>query len=196
MSYNEELADLRASIPASDMDEAHYERVRDVLRARTLTVVGSGGTLAVAELVALAHRTTTGRLAETSTPLQFAESTVNGEVALFLSARAKHPDTALAVRHALDAGIEIILITQRLAHELTGPLADPRIGATLMNEPRQERHLLGPILGRLGGHFRPFIPAEDRLGRRQQGRLTRVPAKLGVKLLVFSRHGFRLRRGA
>jgi hydroxymethylpyrimidine pyrophosphatase-like HAD family hydrolase len=129
VSYRDELTAIRGAFKTSlaSFDDTTVARIRELLQGRTVTFVGSGGTLAIAELAAVAHRHTSGVMAEAATPLRFAESTVRSEVAVFFSARAKHPDTAFAIRHAIDAGVQVVLVTQRRPSELLPPLIHPRV---------------------------------------------------------------------
>ncbi|MEX8033225.1 hypothetical protein AB6V29_09370 [Microbacterium sp. 20-116] len=94
------------------------------LAGRPLVAVGSGGTAALAELAALAHRKSTGRAAWAMTPLTFAQSgpMPAGAVVLIFSARAKHPDTALAFERAQLEGLHVLLVTERSLRDLPDSL--------------------------------------------------------------------------
>lgn len=127
-TYSDEVVELERAYTVAQQvpDNAALQRVMDVLRDRTLYAVGSGGALAAAELAAFAHARRTDRPSSAMTPLAFIES---GVVALdaamiVFSSRAKHPDTALAVTHARDHGLPVVLVTQLQREDLAEALRE------------------------------------------------------------------------
>lgn len=103
--------------------------IRRLLGGRPLIAVGSGGTLAVAEIAAYMHRVASGQYALAVTPLGLVQSPAPPEdtLVIMFSARAKHPDTALAADHAISRGLEVVLVTERLISELSPAFANPRV---------------------------------------------------------------------
>lgn len=67
---------------------------------------------------------------------------------------------------------------ERTRAQFLEPLPEPRIGPAAMHLAGNERHLLGPVFSRGGGHVGPLIPTEERLDGFEQGGLTSVGAEL------------------
>lgn len=108
-----------------EMDPA----ARRLVSGRNAHMVASGGAMPAALLAAALHTKWTGGFAVAQSPLQFVEAGGKrpASVVVVFSARARHPDTTLAVGHALAAGMEVLLVSMRRADELDGPLRDPRV---------------------------------------------------------------------
>ena len=87
------------------------------------------------------------------------------------------------------AGVAVRVGGQRALGQLAQPLAQPRIGAALVDQPGQKRHLLGAILAGRDRQHRPFVPTQHRFGADQVGGFAGMLTKLLVDLLGV-RHGF------
>lgn len=128
MTYADEVRDVPVVLrhaEAGTSAEA-LDRVRGAVLDGDLIAVGSGGTLAVAELLAYAHVSVSGHLASAVTSLEFLErKTIDprSSVVIF-SARAKHPDTANVVRHAQGLQVPVILITGMEQSSLPAEIVD------------------------------------------------------------------------
>lgn len=109
--------------------ETELLAIRRLLSGRPAVAVGSGGTLAVAETASYMHTVATGQHASAVTPLAFVQSPnpPDATLVVMFSARAKHPDTALAADHAISRGLEVVLVTERLRSELAPVFANPRV---------------------------------------------------------------------
>lgn len=137
-SYEAELGHLDATYGAARASEPSDLRdaVHAVLHLPTW-YVGNGGTMAVAQFAAELHNRATGLPATATTSLGFINSRIAARSALVvISAGAKHPDTTAAVRAALERRIrQVILVTERDASDLSGPLADPRVQVVTLSRP-------------------------------------------------------------
>lgn len=127
--YSDEIVGLRSAyqLARSAPVEHLLLTAREVLRSRSLIAIGSGGTVAVAELAASAHVGFSGRSARACTPLEFVEQakgSIEAPVVMVFSARAKHPDTAFAIAHAEARGLDVVLVTQRDPDELDLAIRD------------------------------------------------------------------------
>lgn len=90
-----------------------------------------------AEHAADLHHRSTGAFALALTPLKFVEvvgRTCNAALIIF-SARAKHPDTGMAISHALAHGVPVVMVTQRVQSELSTPMSEPSV--TVVTVPSQ-----------------------------------------------------------
>src|SRR5437660_112144 len=90
-----------------------------------VVTIGSGGALALAAFAADLVSSQTQRVAWSTTPLQLAGTTsFPGASVLLFSSRARHPDTALAIRLATERQMTPVgLITQRTQAELQDMLS-------------------------------------------------------------------------
>lgn len=122
-SYLEEVAGLAGAYKAT-LGKTLLSAARELLRGKTAFFVASGGASPAAELAAGLHTSVTGSTGMALSPLAFLETrTLPPEsVLVILSARARHPDTALAANHARGRNIPVILVTQRNQEDLTGAL--------------------------------------------------------------------------
>ncbi|ABM10750.1 hypothetical protein AAur_pTC20247 (plasmid) [Paenarthrobacter aurescens TC1] len=91
----------------------------------------------VAEHAADLHHRVTGHFALALTPLRFVEVAGRTSTAALIvfSARAKHPDTAMAISHAVARGIPVVMITQREQSDLRPPMSGPSV--TVVTVPSQ-----------------------------------------------------------
>lgn len=137
-SYESELGHLASTY--------HFARERDSseLRDALLPVidlptwyVGNGGTMAVAHYAASLHNYRTGMPAFATTSLGYITSRVAARsAAVIMSAGAKHPDTAAAVRAAIERRVSrIMVITERRLEDLGGVFADPRVRVISLVRP-------------------------------------------------------------
>lgn len=138
-SYEEEVAGIGSAYAAARKVNAAWT-AREVVRGRSAYVVASGGAAPAAEFVAQLHRTHVGSTVEVLSPLRFVERSelASSAVLILLSARARHPDTAFAAAHAQRRGIAVLLITQRPAEELSGPLAHPAVTVVTVPAVREK----------------------------------------------------------
>jgi hypothetical protein len=156
----------------------------DRVRGHSLFAVGSGGTMPVAEHAADLHHRVTGKFALAVTPLRFVElagRTSNAALIIF-SARAKHPDTGLAITHALTLGIPVVVVTQREQSDLESPMTEP--GVTIVTVPGRGNDgflatrsvlVMATVITRMYGENLPQrLPSFD----------SRVPATRGDRMLV------------
>ena len=125
-SYENELQLLASSYDwASREDISPLDQLLDSVVSETALFIGSGGALAVAALASALHVAKTGRLATHATPLAIAVGPLRcSTAAILFSARAGHPDVALAARAALRQGCDPVgLITYRSVEDLSSSLA-------------------------------------------------------------------------
>lgn len=138
-NYSDELEGLSSAYERAltHPEKRHLESAFEMLRGRPLYAVGSGGTMPVAEHAADLHHRLTGNFALALTPLRFIEvagRTPRAALIVF-SARAKHPDTGVAVAHAVAHGMSVVMITQRAKSELLPPMSRPSV--TVVTVPSQ-----------------------------------------------------------
>jgi fructoselysine-6-P-deglycase FrlB-like protein len=105
------------------------EHVRHILTGRHAYMIASGGAAPAAVLAAELHAEQVGGTAETISPLAFMERRrkPTGSVAVLFSARARHPDSAMAVAHALAGGLDVVLFTSRAREDLPRPFHSTRV---------------------------------------------------------------------
>jgi hypothetical protein len=136
--YRAELAGLPDAIGAASglPSESELAVGRDFVSDRVAFVVASGGAAPVAHFAARLHSQRTGRPASALTPLAYLGEPVPYEptCVILLSATARHPDTAMAVRAALQREQPVLVVTQRSRDELRGVMADSR--TTLLTIPQ------------------------------------------------------------
>jgi hypothetical protein len=99
-SYVDELGLLAASYTwAAREDISPISELLDIVVSGTALYIGSGGALAVSALASALHVAKTGRLATHGTPLAVSGGPLrHSTAAVLFSARAGHPDVALAAR--------------------------------------------------------------------------------------------------
>lgn len=194
--YVDELEGLNDAYAAAlRLPEAkNLDLAFDHLRGRPLFAVGSGGTMPVAEHAADLHHRVTGKFSLAVTPLRFvelAQRTANAALLIF-SARAKHPDTGVAIKHALALGLPIVVITQRGQSDLVPPMTNPAV--TVVTVPghlndgflaTQSVLVMATVVARM---YKEFLP------RRLPGIGLPAPALSGDRLLVL--HGLEGRAAA
>jgi hypothetical protein len=128
-TYDRELQQLDATFEMARRESVDELREKLLLLAGgPARFVGTGGTLALAQLAAALHERLSGQLAGVATPLALITSPPMISCgALFFSARARHPDALLTLRR-LEAGDyrPSILVTHRNPAELSnlGPEID------------------------------------------------------------------------
>ena len=126
-SYMDELRLLVSSYDwASREDISPLAQLLDSVVSGTALYIGSGGALAVAALASALHVAKTGQLATHTTPLAVAGGPLRHSTAGSpLSARAGHPDVALAVvRAAVRQGCDPVgLVTYRRVEEIPSSVA-------------------------------------------------------------------------
>lgn len=141
-AYAQELADLQDAyrVTLNGLTREALVSLRATLNDRDVYFVGSGGTFPVAELAASLHQRYTGRLARATTPLRLIETLrfASQATVVLLSARARHPDTALAAAHARAYGHPVVLVTQRAKTDLVGELG--RDSVTVLTLPPLPRN--------------------------------------------------------
>ncbi len=95
----------------------------------TALYIGSGGALAVSALASALHVAKTGRLATYATPLAVSGGPLrHSTAAVLFSARAGHPDVALAARATVRQGCDPVgLVTHRRVDEIPSSLASQPI---------------------------------------------------------------------
>lgn len=120
--YGSELSELRDTYlyTAKLVVPEAVDVVREI-NCGPVVFLGTGGTSAVAALAADEHTRRTGYLAAAMTPVHFvagSSETTRAAVVAF-SARARHPDVAIALRAARSRSTgPVVLVTQRNADEL------------------------------------------------------------------------------
>jgi hypothetical protein len=125
-SYMDELRLLVSSYDwASCEDISPLAQLLDSVVSGTALYIGSGGALAVAALASALHIAKTGQLATHTTPLAVAGGPLrHSTAAVLFSARAGHPDVALAVRAAVRQGCDPVgLVTYRRVEEIPSSVA-------------------------------------------------------------------------
>jgi hypothetical protein len=125
-SYTDELGLLGSSYAwASREDISPLAQLLDSVVSGTALYIGSGGALAVAALASALHVAKTGRLATHTTPLAVSGGPLrHSTAAVLFSARAGHPDVALAARAAVRQGCDpVALVTHRRVEEIPSSLA-------------------------------------------------------------------------
>lgn len=120
--YATELLELPESyrqisqLPASAFELA--ARAQECIEQMSVEFVGSGGTLALAELAASLQQRRTGRLASAVTPLQLAgksfETFARDTASVLFSARARHPDVRIAAQAARRRGDRLVILVTQL----------------------------------------------------------------------------------
>lgn len=142
-SYESELAHLPTTFDwARHRDASQLRDALDSAVGLPTWYVGSGGTMAVAQYAAWLHNYRTGRPALARTSLGYISDRVASRSAVVIvSAGAKHPDTAAAVKAALERRVEhVVVVTERKSDELVGVLTHPRVLVVSLDRP-------GPIDG-------------------------------------------------
>lgn len=136
VSYDRELKQLPASYEVARSEPVADLRT-EVLRlaAGPARFIGTGGTLALAQLGADLHEELSGQVGAVTTPLGLIQSPPATECgALFFSARARHPDATLTLRR-LGAGDyrPSVLVTHRDPSELSE--ASPDVAIVQLRPP-------------------------------------------------------------
>jgi hydroxymethylpyrimidine pyrophosphatase-like HAD family hydrolase len=129
-SYGDELGLLAASYDwAAREDISPLVELLDIVASGTALYIGSGGALAVCALASALHVAKTGRLATHATPLAASGGPMrHSTAAVLFSARAGHPDVALAARAAVRQGCSPVgLVTHRRVDEIPSSLASQPI---------------------------------------------------------------------
>jgi fructoselysine-6-P-deglycase FrlB-like protein len=142
-SYENELQLLASSYDwASREDISPLDQLLDSVVSETALFIGSGGALAVAALASALHVAKTGRLATHATPLAIAVGPLRcSTAAILFSARAGHPDVALAARAALRQGCDPVgLITYRSVEDLSSSLARQPITIVIIPDTKEHNH--------------------------------------------------------
>lgn len=135
-SYADELGQLATTYQLGRTRD--NSKLRATLRGvlgKPTWYIGSGGALAVARYAADLQNRATGDLATAVTSVGFASSAAprNAGVVI-ISAGARHPDTAAAVRAALEREVEtIILVTEKTPDQLSGVLASPKLSVVTLS---------------------------------------------------------------
>jgi len=135
--YKNELAELpfvyglNAALPGSD-------RVRQILAGRHAYMIASGGAAPASVIAADLHTEHAGGTAEVLSPLAFIEKRkkVARSVAVVFSARGRHPDSAMAVSHALHAQMDVVLFTTRPSADLPKPFDQSRVSVVTVPSTR------------------------------------------------------------
>ena len=131
-SYRDELDELASTFAETREPPAEVQLALQALHDRSLhrqvVYVGSGGTLAMAELASLCSGWRGGAMSKATTPLELAAGARDGitqsEIVLF-SARARHPDVRLAARAGrAQPGNRVTLVTQVSSSDLNDGLRD------------------------------------------------------------------------
>ena len=129
-NYGDELGLLAASYDwAAREDISPLAELLDIVVSGTALYIGSGGALAVSALASALHVARTGRLATHATPLAVSGGPLrHSTAAVLFSARAGHPDVALAARAAVRQGCDPVgLVTHRRVDEIPSSLASQPI---------------------------------------------------------------------
>ena len=129
-SYVDELGLLASSYAwAAREDISPLAELLDIVVSGTALYIGSGGALAVSALASALHVAKTGRLATHATPLAVSGGPLrHSTAAVLFSARAGHPDVALAARAAVRQGCDPVgLVTHRRVDEIPSSLASQPI---------------------------------------------------------------------
>jgi len=129
-NYGDELELLAASYDwATREDISPIAELLDVVVSGTALYISSGGALAVSALASALHVAKTGRLATYATPLAVSGGPLRySTAAILFSARAGHPDVALAARTAVRQGCDPVgLVTHRRVDEIPSSLASQPI---------------------------------------------------------------------
>jgi fructoselysine-6-P-deglycase FrlB-like protein len=116
LSYVDELGLLVSSYAwAAREDISPLAEFLNIVVSGTALYIGSGGALAVSALASALHVVKTGCLATHATPLAVSGGPLRHATATVLfSARAGHPDVALAARAAVRQGCDPVgLVTHR-----------------------------------------------------------------------------------
>lgn len=135
--YQRELDELKATFEsARRAANSDLQRASLGLAAGPAIFVGTGGTVALAQLAADLHIALSRQLAVTATPLEFLQSPpLDQGGALFFSARAKHPDAQLVLDRLSSGDFRpAVLVTHRDPADL--PRLGPDVEALQLPAPR------------------------------------------------------------
>ncbi|WP_146232837.1 MULTISPECIES: hypothetical protein [unclassified Curtobacterium] len=102
--------------------------LRRLMSSRHAYMIASGGAAPAAAIAAKLH-SDNGASAEVVSPLAFIERRAlpTDSIAVVFSARARHPDSSMAVSHALAHGLHVVLLTTRSPSELAAPFNSFRV---------------------------------------------------------------------
>jgi fructoselysine-6-P-deglycase FrlB-like protein len=129
-TYGDELRLLADSYAwATREDISPLAELFDIVVSGTALYIGSGGALAVSAMAAALHVAKTGRLATHATPLAVSGGPLrHSTAAVLFSARAGHPDVALAAHAAVRQGCDPVgLVTHRRVDEIPSSLVSQPI---------------------------------------------------------------------
>lgn len=120
-SYTRELELLPVTYRAARLgDPTDVRKAVLALACGPARIVGTGGTMALAQLAAQLHERISGQPARAMTPLELLQAPdLQGAGALLFSARARHPDALLVLeRFATGAYSPAVLVTHREREDL------------------------------------------------------------------------------
>ena len=106
-----------------------------------------------------------------------------GEVLDQLPGKSHEPLVVAAQLADVDRGGRGGIRQERRALQLVQQLAQPGIGAALVQQAREQRELLAPALHGAGGHVGLLVPFQQRLDGGERGLLAHPPHQLFVGLL-------------
>lgn len=186
-TYEEELDVLSATYAAAGAQAGYLRerhRVMAMLGSSSVAFVGTGGSLAVAQLGAHLHEVATGRLARAMTPLDYLGSPLEAIPVVIVSDSMSHPDILTALIRAQASG-PVVVLTNRQSDDIVAICSTSREGrgasSVIVACPRPGRDgyvatnsVLSLSLGLIAlyTHERPpaFEPWMDRWVRPEGGR--------------------------
>lgn len=138
-TYDDELSGLSSAFNAALLEPDDYQLAAalEFLNSGPVYAVASGGAVPAAQFAADLHNQHRVAGAEVLSPLAFVQksSRLSAGTLLLLSARAKHPDTAFAVRVAMNSGFRVVLITQRNLEDLDVVYRSPLVVVVTVPAP-------------------------------------------------------------